>query len=63
MKNVFGSDESGKHMQDRPEGKRQRGQLDAYLSRCRVLEPESVAVKGTDTRTMVMEERTGLEAE
>lgn len=50
-------------MQDRPEGKRQRGQLDAYLSRCRVLEPESVAVKGTDTRTMVMEERTGLEAD
>ena len=50
-------------MQDRSVGKRQRGQLNAYLSRCGVLEPESVVVRGTDARTMVMEELTGLEAD
>lgn len=63
IKNVFERDESGEHMQDRSVGKRQRGQLDAYLSRCGVLEPESVFVRGTDARTMVMEELTGLEAD
>lgn len=50
-------------MQDRSEGKRQRGQLDTYLSRCGVLEPESVVVRGTDARTTVTEELTGLEAD